>query len=250
ELVRALGPGGGVRFQDAMPGMDVDQSQGDLVERRLDGRDLLHDVDAVAVLGDHAADAAHLALDAGEPLQELVLRGAVAAARRGRRLCHGVTLPYTAGVCNASDRLLLGPSGGRRCSVRPPPDGRTRMEQRRLGGDGPLVGAIALGAMGFAGYYGPSDDDEGIGAIRRALDVGITQIDTAESYGGGRSESLVGRAVATRRDDAVISTKSSRGGPAYLREAIDDSLGRLGTDHVDLYYLHRVDAQGPIQESL
>ena len=124
------------------------------------------------------------------------------------------------------------------------------MEQRRLGRDGPLVGAIALGAMGFAGYYGPSDDDGGMGAIRRAHDLGITLIDTAESYGGGRSESLVGRAVAGWRDEAVISTKSSRGGPAYLREAIDRSLGRLGMEHVDLYYLHRVDAEVPIEESM
>ena len=124
------------------------------------------------------------------------------------------------------------------------------MEQRRLGREGPMVGAIALGAMGFAGFYGGADDTEGIRAIRRALDVGITLIDTAESYGQGRSESLVGRAVAGRRDEAVIATKSSRGGPAYLREAIDRSLGRLGQDHVDLYYLHRVDADVPIEETI
>jgi aryl-alcohol dehydrogenase-like predicted oxidoreductase len=124
------------------------------------------------------------------------------------------------------------------------------MEQRTLGRGGPAVGAIALGAMGFAGYYGPCDDDEGVRAIRRALDLGITLIDTAESYGGGRSESLVGRAVAGRRDEAVIATKASRGSPAYLREAIDRSHGHLGVDHVDLYYLHRVDAAVPIEESV
>ena len=87
------------------------------------------------------------------------------------------------------------------------------MEQRRLGRDGPSVTPIALGAMGFAGFYGPSDDEEGIRAIRRALDLGITMIDTAEAYGDGRSEALVGRAIAGRRDEAVICTKSSRGGP-------------------------------------
>jgi aryl-alcohol dehydrogenase-like predicted oxidoreductase len=124
------------------------------------------------------------------------------------------------------------------------------MEQRRLGRDGPMVGAIALGAMGFAGFYGGADDAEGVRAIQRALDVGMTLIDTAEAYGQGRSESLVGRAVAGRRDDAVIATKSSRGGLAYLREAIDRSLGHLGVDHVDLYDLHRVDAEVPIEETM
>lgn len=124
------------------------------------------------------------------------------------------------------------------------------MEQRRLGRDGPSVTPIALGAMGFAGFYGPSDDEEGIRAIRRALDLGITMIDTAEAYGDGRSEALVGRAIAGRRDAAVICTKSSRGGPDYLRAAIDRSLGHLGVDAVDLYYLHRVDAEVPIEESV
>jgi aryl-alcohol dehydrogenase-like predicted oxidoreductase len=124
------------------------------------------------------------------------------------------------------------------------------VQQRRLGSDGPLVGAIALGAMGFAGYYGRSDADDGVRAIRRALDRGITLIDTAESYGDGRSESMVGRAVAGRRDDAVIATKASRGRPGYLREAIEGSLRSLGVDHVDLYYLHRVDADVPIEESV
>jgi aryl-alcohol dehydrogenase-like predicted oxidoreductase len=124
------------------------------------------------------------------------------------------------------------------------------VERRRLGRDGPLVGAIALGAMGFAGFYGPSDDEEGVRAIRRALDLGITLIDTAEAYGGGRSEDLVGRAVAGRRDEAVIATKASRGHPDYLREAIDRSLAHLGVDAVDLYYLHRVDAAVPIEESV
>ncbi len=124
------------------------------------------------------------------------------------------------------------------------------MRQRRLGPGGPLVGSIALGAMGFAGFYGPSDDEEGVRAIRRAIDAGITHIDTAEAYGGGHSERMVGRAVAGRRDEVVIATKSSRGAPGYLREAIDRSLGHLGMDHVDLYYLHRVDAEVPIEESV
>jgi aryl-alcohol dehydrogenase-like predicted oxidoreductase len=124
------------------------------------------------------------------------------------------------------------------------------VQQRRLGSEGPLVGAIALGAMGFAGYYGRSDADDGVRAIRRALDRGITLIDTAESYGGGRSEAMVGRAVAGRRDEAVIATKASRGRPEYLREAIEGSLRNLGVEHVDLYFLHRVDADVPIEESV
>jgi aryl-alcohol dehydrogenase-like predicted oxidoreductase len=120
---------------------------------------------------------------------------------------------------------------------------------RRLGSAGPEVGPIGLGAMSFAGYYGAADDDEGVRTIRRALDRGITLIDTAESYGDGRNEELVGRAIAGRRDEVVLATKSSRGSAAYLRAACEASLARLGVDHIDLYYLHRVDAAVPIEES-
>lgn len=121
---------------------------------------------------------------------------------------------------------------------------------RRLGqGDVP-VGAIALGAMAFAAWYGESDDDAGVRAIQRAIDEGVTLIDTAEAYGAGKSEGLVGRAVKDRRDRAVVATKASRGSPAYLHEAIDRSLRHLGLDHVDLYYLHRVDAEVPIEDSV
>jgi aryl-alcohol dehydrogenase-like predicted oxidoreductase len=121
---------------------------------------------------------------------------------------------------------------------------------RQLGQGEVRVGAIALGAMAFAGWYGSSDDDAGVRAIHRAIDVGITLIDTAEAYGRGKSEELVGRAVRDRRDRAVIATKASQGRPAYLHEAIDRSLKHLGLDHVDLYYLHRVDAQVPIEDSV
>jgi aryl-alcohol dehydrogenase-like predicted oxidoreductase len=123
------------------------------------------------------------------------------------------------------------------------------IDRRSLGAIGP-VGAIALGAMGFAGFYAGGDDEDGVRAIRRALDEGITLIDTAEAYGQGRSEGLVGRAVAGRRDEAVIATKASRGDPEYLGAAIDRSLRHLGVDHVDLYYLHRVDAAVPIEETV
>lgn len=124
------------------------------------------------------------------------------------------------------------------------------LETRRLGQGDVRVGAIALGAMAFAGWYGQSDDDAGVRAIQRAIDEGVTLIDTAEAYGAGRSEGLVGRAVKDRRDRAVVATKASRGSPAYLHEAIDRSLRHLGLDHVDLYYLHRVDAEVPIEDSV
>lgn len=122
------------------------------------------------------------------------------------------------------------------------------MRTRRLG-DGTDVGAIALGAMAFAGFYAGGDDAEGVRAIRHALDRGVTLLDTAEAYGQGRSEGLVGEAVKGRRDDAVIATKSSGARPDYLRAAIDRSLGHLGLDHVDLYYLHRMDRDVPIEET-
>ena len=121
---------------------------------------------------------------------------------------------------------------------------------RRLGHHGPEVGSIGLGAMSFAGYYGAADDDEGVRTIHRALDRGITLIDTAEAYGDGRNEQLVGRAIAGRRDEVVLATKSSRGSADYLRAAAERSLARLGVDHIDVYYLHRVDGAVPIEESV
>lgn len=124
------------------------------------------------------------------------------------------------------------------------------MVTRRLGTSGPEVGPIAFGAMSFAGYYGSAEDAEGIRAIHRALEAGMTLIDTAETYGDGRNEEMVGRALAGRRDQAVLATKSSRGGPEYLRDAAERSLSRLGVDHIDLYYLHRVDPEVPIEESV
>lgn len=121
---------------------------------------------------------------------------------------------------------------------------------RNLGQGHVQVGSIALGAMAFAGWYGSSDDDDGVRAIQHAIDEGINFIDTAEVYGRGKSEALVGQAVRGRRDRAVVATKASSGSPAYLHEAIDRSLKHLGLDHVDLYYLHRVDAGVPIEDSV
>lgn len=121
---------------------------------------------------------------------------------------------------------------------------------RRLGTGGPEVGPVAFGAMSFAGYYGAADAEEGVRAVHRAIDLGITLIDTAEAYGGGSNEELVGRAIAGRRDAVVLATKASRGAPGYLRDAAEASLRRLGVDHIDVYYLHRVDADVPIEESV
>ena len=126
------------------------------------------------------------------------------------------------------------------------------------------VSRIGLGAMTMAGTYtseGGLDDNESIRTIRRALDLGVTHIDTAEIYGPFHSEEVVGAAVAGRRDDIVIATKfglvsHSGGGPgtidssaANVKAAVDGSLRRLGTDHIDLYYQHRVDPRTPIEET-
>ncbi len=112
--------------------------------------------------------------------------------------------------------------------------------------------------MGMSAFYGETDEQESIATIHRALDLGVTFLDTAELYGMGRNEELVGRAIAGRRDEVVLATKfmgvfSDRrvnGSPEYVRQAIDASLRRLGVDHVDLYYQHRVDFTVPIEETV
>lgn len=122
------------------------------------------------------------------------------------------------------------------------------------------VGPIGLGTMGMGGSYGPADESESIHAVHRALDLGVTLLDTADFYGGGASETIVGKAVRGRREQAVIATKTGsvrtsagmgvNGSPEHIRRAIDGSLQRLGTDHVDLYYLARVDQNVPIEDSV
>lgn len=130
------------------------------------------------------------------------------------------------------------------------------MQQRRLGRDGPMVSAIGLGAMSFAGVYGGSDDAESEDTLTRALELGVTFIDTANIYGAGRSEQVIGRVIAGRRAEVVLATKFGGGGDAGLGSpekvgpALEESLARLGTDHVDLYYLHRVDLTTPIEETV
>ena len=130
------------------------------------------------------------------------------------------------------------------------------MEQRRLGTSGPTVSAIGFGAMSFAGVYGGVEDTESEATLARALDLGVTFIDTANVYGAGHSEEVVGRVIRGRRDDVVLATKFGGGGAQGLgkrdkvRPALEASLTRLGTDHVDLYYLHRIDPTTPIEETV
>src|SRR5947208_14559722 len=115
--------------------------------------------------------------------------------------------------------------------------------------------------MGMSAWYGPTDDQESVATIHRALELGIDFLDTADVYGQGANEELVGRAIAGRRDEVVLATKFGNrwfddgrrtidGSPEYVREAIDASLRRLNVDYLDLYYQHRVDADTPIEETV
>ncbi|MGO8683804.1 MAG: aldo/keto reductase [Thermoleophilia bacterium] len=136
------------------------------------------------------------------------------------------------------------------------------METRKLGRQGLEVSAEGLGCMGMSEFYGNTDDDEAIATIHRALDLGVTLLDTADMYGPFTNESLVGRAIADRRDQAVLATKFGNerredgswvgvnGRPEYVRAACEASLRRLGVDHIDLYYQHRVDKTVPIEETV
>jgi len=133
------------------------------------------------------------------------------------------------------------------------------MERRRLGEL--EVSAQGLGCMGMSAWYGPTDADESTATIHRALELGIDFLDTADVYGHGDNEELVGRAIAGHRDEVVLATKFGNrwfddgtrtidGSPEYVRSAIGASLRRLNVDHVDLYYQHRVDASTPIEETV
>ncbi|MFF9817208.1 aldo/keto reductase [Streptomyces sp. NPDC014006] len=138
------------------------------------------------------------------------------------------------------------------------------MRERRIGTDGPSVSAIGLGCMGMSEFYGPTDEAQSLRTLQAALDLGVTFLDTADMYGKGHNERLVGQAVAGRREQVVLATKfgirrddrDPRQGrqvdssPAYCRQAIDASLKRLGVDHVDLYYLHRRSPDIPIEETV
>jgi aryl-alcohol dehydrogenase-like predicted oxidoreductase len=131
---------------------------------------------------------------------------------------------------------------------------------RSLGGQGLVVSAQGLGCMGMSQSYGDADDGESIATIHRALDLGVFFLDTADVYGDGRNELLVGRAIADRRDETVLATKfalirddesmRANGRPEYVHAACDASLLRLGVDHIDLYYQHRVDPNVPVEETV
>ncbi len=136
------------------------------------------------------------------------------------------------------------------------------MEQRPLGSQGLVVSAMGLGCMGMSEFYGGHDDAESIATIHRAIDLGITLLDTSDSYGPKTNEQLVGRAIKDRRDHVAVATKFGfvrrpdgswagvSGRPEYVRQACDASLTRLGLDHIDLYYQHRVDPSVPIEETV
>ena len=131
-----------------------------------------------------------------------------------------------------------------------------------LGSQGLTVSRQGLGCMGMSEFYGPRDDAESVATIQRALDLGVTFLDTADMYGPFTNEELVGRAIAGRRDEVVLATKFAnvrgadgaflgiRGDAAYVKEACEASLRRLGVDHIDLYYQHRVDPRTPIEETV
>jgi aryl-alcohol dehydrogenase-like predicted oxidoreductase len=137
------------------------------------------------------------------------------------------------------------------------------MHTRQLGRTGPTVSALGLGCMGMSEFYGAIDEAEAIATIHRALELGISLLDTADMYGPYTNERLVGRAIAGRRDAVVLATKFGivrdpsnatarriNGRPEYVREACEGSLRRLGLDHIDLYYQHRVDPDTPIEETI
>lgn len=135
------------------------------------------------------------------------------------------------------------------------------METKQLGKNGPTVSAIGLGCMGMSAFYGQRNDEESIATIHHALDKGITLVDTADMYGAGHNEELVGKAIRDRREKVVLATKfgqvrpagggvSINGRPEYVRVACEASLRRLGVDYIDLYYQHRVDPDTPIEETV
>jgi aryl-alcohol dehydrogenase-like predicted oxidoreductase len=137
------------------------------------------------------------------------------------------------------------------------------MKMRTLGPEGPQVSAIGLGCMGMSAFYGATDEAEALRTIGRALDLGCNFLDTSDMYGPHTNEELLGRALASRREDAFLATKFGiriewtdppkrriDGTPEYVRNACEGSLKRLGVDHIDLYYQHRVDPNTPIEETV
>jgi aryl-alcohol dehydrogenase-like predicted oxidoreductase len=136
------------------------------------------------------------------------------------------------------------------------------VQKRNLGSEGLAVSELGLGCMGMSEFYGTTDEDESIATIQRAIELGVTFLDTADMYGPFTNERLVGKAIAGRREEVQLATKFGnvrgedgsfrgvRGDAAYVRECCDASLRRLGVDHIDLYYQHRVDPETPIEETV
>jgi aryl-alcohol dehydrogenase-like predicted oxidoreductase len=135
------------------------------------------------------------------------------------------------------------------------------MDTRILGSQGLEVSELGLGCMGMSEFYGTGDEEESVATIHRAIELGITFLDTADAYGPFTNEKLVGKAIADRRDEVFLATKFGNerkedgtrlgvnGKPEYVRRACDASLSRLGVDHIDLYYQHRVDPDIPVEET-
>jgi aryl-alcohol dehydrogenase-like predicted oxidoreductase len=135
------------------------------------------------------------------------------------------------------------------------------MQKRTLGNQGLVVSELGLGCMGMSEFYGTADEDESIASIHRAIELGVTFLDTADMYGPFTNERLVGKAIADRRDHVTLATKFGNeraedgtrlgvnGKPEYVHKACDASLERLGVDHIDLYYQHRVDPDTPVEET-
>jgi aryl-alcohol dehydrogenase-like predicted oxidoreductase len=135
------------------------------------------------------------------------------------------------------------------------------VNQRNLGSEGLVLSELGLGCMGMSEFYGTGDEGESIATIHRAMELGITFLDTADMYGPFTNEKLVGKAIEGRRDEVVLATKFGNvrgdngerlgisGDPDYVRRACDASLARLGVDHIDLYYQHRVDPDTPVEET-
>jgi aryl-alcohol dehydrogenase-like predicted oxidoreductase len=137
------------------------------------------------------------------------------------------------------------------------------MKTVKLGSQGAVVSRMGLGCMGMSDFYGERNDEESAATILRALDLGVTFLDTADTYGIGDNEELIGKTIRGRRDEVFLATKfanirtkaepnrwSLSGKPEYVRQACDASLKRLGVDHIDLYYQHRVDPQTPIEDTV